>query len=76
MTIHYLIDVLCFQVFCHEKGFPKGLLLRNFVNFYEFDILEERAFLQWKEDGNDAYPGKGKALFQVRMTSIDVKGLQ
>ena len=53
------------QVFCHEKGFPKGLLLRNFVNFYDFDIIEERAFIQWKESVNDAYPGKGKALFQV-----------
>ena len=74
-TIYRLING-CFQVFCHEKGFPKGLLLRNFVNFYEFDILEERAFLQWKEDVNDAYPGKGKALFQVRMTSIDVVRLQ
>ena len=54
------------QVFCHEKGFPKGLLLRNFVNFYEFDILEEKAFIEWKENVNDAYPGKGKALFQVQ----------
>ena len=61
-----LTAVYALQVFCHEKGFPKGLLLRAFVNFYEFDILEERAFLQWKEDVNDAYPGKGKALFQVR----------
>ena len=61
-----LTAVYALQVFCHEQGFPKGLLLRNFVNFYEFDILEERAFLQWKEDVNDAYPGKGEALFQVR----------
>ena len=43
-----------------------AIKFRNFVNFYEFDILEERAFLQWKEDVNDAYPGKGKALFQVK----------
>ena len=58
-----------FQVFCHEKGFPKGLLLRNFVNFYEFDILDEMAFRQWKEDVNDTFPGKGKALFQVMTNS-------
>ena len=64
-----LTAVYALQVFCHEKGFPKGLLLRAFVNFYEFDILEERAFLQWKEDVNDAYPGKGKALFQVLVFS-------
>ena len=29
------------------------------------DIVDEHAFLQWKEDVNETYPGKGKALFQV-----------
>jgi hypothetical protein len=70
-----LTAVYALQVFCHEKGFPKGLLLRNFVNFYEFDILDERAFLQWKEDVNDAFPGKGKALFQVKTGFIRLKYL-
>ena len=28
--------------------------------------MDEHAFLQWKEDVNDTYPGKGKALFQVK----------
>jgi hypothetical protein len=60
-----LTGVYALQVFCHEKNFPKGLLLRAFVNCYEMDILDEHAFLQWKEDVNDTYPGKGKALFQV-----------
>ncbi len=60
MTPHFF-----FQVFCFEKGYPKGLLLRSFVNFYELDIMDEQAFLRWKEDVNDTYPGKGKALFQV-----------
>lgn len=32
---------------------------------YELEIAEEEAFLRWKEDITDAYPGKGKALFQV-----------
>jgi translation initiation factor 4G len=41
------------------------MMLRAFVNCYEMDILDEHAFLQWKEDVNDTYPGKGKALFQV-----------
>ena len=60
-----LAAVYALQVFCNSKGFPKGLLLRSFVNFYEMDIVDEHAFLQWKEDVNDTYPGKGKALFQV-----------
>jgi len=41
------------------------MLLRWFVNMYEMEIIEEEAFLKWKEDIRDDYPGKGKALFQV-----------
>jgi len=44
---------------------PKLMLLRSFVNMYELEIIEEEAFLKWKEDIGDDYPGKGKALFQV-----------
>ncbi|KAM9366985.1 eukaryotic translation initiation factor 4 gamma 2a [Symphorus nematophorus] len=53
------------QVHCNAKGFPKGMLLRYFVNFYDMEIIEEEAFLSWKEDITQEYPGKGKALFQV-----------
>ncbi|XP_061599039.1 eukaryotic translation initiation factor 4 gamma 2a [Cololabis saira] len=53
------------QVHCNAKGFPKGMLLRYFVNLYDMEIIEEEAFLSWKEDVNQEYPGKGKALFQV-----------
>lgn len=60
-----LTGVYALQIFCHGLDFPKGLLLRSFVNCYEMDILDEHAFLQWKEDVNDQFPGKGKALFQV-----------
>lgn len=60
-----LISVYSLQVFCFSRGFPKGLLLRWFVSLYEADIVDEHVFLQWKEDVNDSYPGKGKALFQV-----------
>lgn len=42
-----------------------GMLLRYFVHFYDMEIIEEEAFLFWKEDVNQEYPGKGKALFQV-----------
>lgn len=47
--------------------FLSGMLLRYFVNFYDMEIIEEEAFLYWKEDVNQEYPGKGKALFQVRV---------
>lgn len=42
------------------------MLFRWFVYLYELEIIEDEAFLKWREDVNDAYPGKGKALFQVR----------
>lgn len=44
----------------------KGMLLRYFVNFYDMEIIEEEAFLAWKEDITQEFPGKGKALFQVQ----------
>jgi len=53
------------QVHCNAKQFPKGMLLRYFVHFYDMEIIEEEAFLSWKEDVTQEYPGKGKALFQV-----------
>jgi len=60
-----LTAVYALQVWAHSQGFPNGVLLRAFVNCYELDIIDEHAFLQWKEDVNDFYPEKGKALFQV-----------
>lgn len=44
---------------------PLGVLLRWFMMLYELEIVEEDVFLKWREDINDEYPGKGKALFQV-----------
>lgn len=38
--------------------------------FYDQEIIEEEAFLKWKEDVNDDYPGKGRALFQVSFISM------
>ncbi|BES99208.1 Eukaryotic translation initiation factor 4 gamma [Nesidiocoris tenuis] len=57
--------VYALQVFCFAVDFPKGMLLRWFVNLYDLEIVEEEAFLKWREDVTDVYPGKGKALFQV-----------
>ena len=53
------------QLIAYKNNFPKELLLRLFVYSYDLDIIEEDAFFKWKEDLNDAIPGKGKALFQV-----------
>jgi translation initiation factor 4G len=41
------------------------MLLRWFTALYELNVIEEDSLFQWKEDVNDMYPGKGKALFQV-----------
>ncbi|CAL8403640.1 unnamed protein product [Boreogadus saida] len=53
------------QVHCSSKAFPKGMLLRYFVNLYDMEIIEEESFLAWREDIVQEFPGKGKALFQV-----------
>lgn len=47
-----------------------GMLLRFFVHFYDMEIIEEEAFLAWKEDITQEFPGKGKALFQVNLGEI------
>ena len=43
------------------------MLLRLFVHLYEMEVIEEQAFVKWKEQVSDEYPGKGKALFQVTL---------
>lgn len=57
--------VYALQVYCHENNFPKEMLLRLFIIFYNMELIDEDVFLQWKEDINETYPGKGKSLFQV-----------
>lgn len=41
------------------------MFLRFFVNLYDMEVIDEDVYLHWKEEVNDLYPGKGKALFQV-----------
>lgn len=60
-----MVTLYATQVFCHSQQFPKGMLLRLFMNYYDLEIADEEVFLKWKEEVNDEYPGKGKALFQV-----------
>uniref|UniRef100_A0AAG5D1W2 Eukaryotic translation initiation factor 4 gamma 2 n=1 Tax=Anopheles atroparvus TaxID=41427 RepID=A0AAG5D1W2_ANOAO len=60
-----LIAIYAIQVYWYGIGYPKGVLLRWFQEMYELSVIEEDAFLRYKEDVTDIYPGKGKALFQV-----------
>ncbi|XP_053676459.1 eukaryotic translation initiation factor 4 gamma 2 [Anopheles nili] len=60
-----LSAVYAIQVYWYNIGYPKGVLLRWFQEMYELGVIEEDAFLRYKEDVTDSYPGKGKALFQV-----------
>lgn len=60
-----LIAIYAMQVYWYSIDFPKGVLLRWFRECYELSVIEEDAFLRYKEDVTDLYPGKGKALFQV-----------
>jgi len=57
--------IYALQVFCNDMSFPKEMLLRLFIIFYSEEIVEEDVFMRWREDLNETYPGKGKALFQV-----------
>lgn len=60
-----IIAIYALQSTWFAMDSPKVMLLRWFINLYELEIIEEDAFLKWKEDVTDDYPGKGKALFQV-----------
>lgn len=60
-SCHWYVDVKDSNAYC----LVLGMLLRYFVNLYDMEIIEEEAFLSWKEDVTQEYPGKGKALFQV-----------
>jgi translation initiation factor 4G len=53
------------QVYAYNNNSPKGLILRLFSNLYDMDVIDEEAYIHWKEEVNELHPGKGKALFQV-----------
>lgn len=38
------------------------MLLRFAVQLYDTDVVEEEAWMQWREEINDLEPGKGDAL--------------
>jgi len=51
------------------------MLLRMFVLLYDTEVVEEEAFLKWKEDVSEKHPGKGKALFQVGSALFSFLGI-
>ena len=58
------------QRFCHLIGFPKigneGLIQSMFRNVYKFDLADEDAFSEWKDDESpEREAGKGKAIIQT-----------
>ena len=59
------MTVLGYPFKCFILIITTGLLLRVFSYWYEMDVVDEEAFLRWKEDISQEYPGKGDALFQV-----------
>nr|CAD7447176.1 unnamed protein product [Timema bartmani] len=57
---------LVLQAFLHEKTDLQVTAVYSLqVYCYTLHFPKEEAFLKWKEDISDDYPGKGKALFQV-----------
>lgn len=60
-----MVAIYAIQVLGYNRQFPKGLMLRMFINMYNLEIIDEETFLKWKEEVNDEYPGKGQVLFQV-----------
>jgi len=68
--LHDHVDLQVMSIYALQAAWfalksPKVVLLRSFMNLYELDIIDEEAFLKWKEDIRDDFPGKGQALFQV-----------
>ena len=59
------------QVYAESKGFPKYFLAHLFHQMYDLELIEEEAFYQWKDEINENYPNKGKALFYVSVPNLD-----
>lgn len=54
-----------FCVMLSIRLLASGMMLRMFIYLYDLEIIDDEVFLKWKEDINEQYPGKGKALFEV-----------
>jgi len=60
-----ILNLICFIGNLYLLFSSLGMLCRWFKYLYESEIIEEEAFVLWKEEISDKYPGKGSALFQV-----------
>jgi len=66
-----MMEVLfAIQRFCNEIGFPKvgteGLIQAMFRSVYKFDLVDEDAFSEWKDDESPKREaGKGKTIIQT-----------
>lgn len=58
--------IYAMQVYANSKGFPKYFLAHLFNQMYDLEIVDEEAFLQWKDEINENYPNKGHALFYLQ----------
>ena len=47
-----------------------GMLLRLFMYMYDLEVIEEEAYLRWKEEVNDEYPGKGNRYSRLVVASV------
>ncbi|DBA01938.1 TPA: hypothetical protein N0F65_006671 [Lagenidium giganteum] len=52
------------QVFQHKHGFQEGVMHKTFMALYTLDVIEEEAFLDYKDDMNDL-PGRMEANFKL-----------
>lgn len=60
------VDVIyALQVLCHANRSPKGLILRIAAYLYDLDVVEEAAWMRWREEVSDEDPGKGEALVDL-----------
>ena len=57
--------IYALQTFCHTSKFPKNLLFRISVYLFDESVVEEAAWMFWREDLREVEPGKSEALVAV-----------
>lgn len=59
--------IYAMQLYAESRAFmPKNLLAILFHQMYDLETIDEDAFIMWKDEVNDNYPNKGKALFHLQ----------
>lgn len=58
--------IYALQVFCHSHRPPKGLIVRvSKAYLYDMDVVEDSAWMRWREEICEDAPGKGDALVEL-----------